>query len=157
MIAFVSLRRMLIAAALVSAAAAIGLVAYYGTGANAQSDAPSTAKGSVPGGGDAPAKAAKAGKAPGGGQGAVPVTVAEVTAQVVPFRVQAVGSAEAYATVAVKARGDGQIVDVRFREGQEVRAGSVLFDIDARPFEAALKQAEANHQRRDRKSTRLNS
>lgn len=75
------------------------------------------------------------------------MTVAVVSQQSVPVRVQAVGAAEAYATVAVKARVDGQIVDVRFREGQEVRAGSVLFKIDPRPFEAALRQAEANQQR----------
>jgi len=89
----------------------------------------------------------KAGKAGGGRQPPVPVTVAVVSQQSVPVRVQAVGQVEAYATVAVKARVDGQIVDVRFREGQEVRAGSVLFNIDPRPFEAALRQAEANQQR----------
>ena len=91
-----------------------------------------------------PGKAAKAG---GGRQPPVPVTVAVVTQQAIPVRIQAVGAAEAYATVAVKARVDGQIVDVRFREGQEVREGSVLFKIDPRPYEAALKQAEANLQR----------
>jgi len=91
-----------------------------------------------------PGKAAKAG---GGRQPPVPVTVAIVAQQAIPVRIQAVGSAEAYATVAVKARVDGQIVEVRFREGQEVRAGSVLFNIDPRPFEAAVKQAEANLQR----------
>jgi len=91
-----------------------------------------------------PGKASKAG---GGRQPPVPVTIAVVSQQSVPVRVQAVGAAEAYATVAVKARVDGQIVDVRFREGQEVRAGSVLFNIDPRPFEAALRQAEANQQR----------
>jgi multidrug efflux system membrane fusion protein len=150
MSAFLGFRRLLVAAVLASVVAAIGLVAYYyGTGANAQGGAQSAAKGSVTGGGEGPAKA---GKAPGGrgsppGQGPVPVTVASVAQQAVPFRVQAVGLVEAYATVALKARVDGQIVDVHFREGQEVRAGNVLFTIDQRPFEAALKQAEANHQR----------
>jgi multidrug efflux system membrane fusion protein len=43
----------------------------------------------------------------------------------------------------VKSRVDGQIVEVHFREGQEVKKGEVLFRIDARPFEAALKQSEA--------------
>jgi len=147
MSAFHGFRRVLIAAVLASALAAAGLVAYYGTGANAQGDAPGAAKGPVAGGPDG---ARKAGKAPGGAgqqQGPVPVTVTSVTQQAVPYRIQAVGSAEAYATVAVKARVDGQIVEVRFREGQEVRAGNVLFNIDPRPFEAALRQAEANHQR----------
>lgn len=91
--------------------------------------------------------AGDASKAGGGRQPPVPVTVARVVQQAVPVRIQTVGSAEAYATVAVKARVDGQIVGVRFKEGQEVRAGSVLFTIDPRPFEAALRQAEANHQR----------
>jgi multidrug efflux system membrane fusion protein len=149
MSALVSLRRLLIAAVLASAVAAIALVAYYGTGANAQSEAQNAAKGSVPGSGEGSAKAgqAPAGRGGGPGQAPVPVTVAAVVQQAVPFRIQAVGSVEAYATVAVKARVDGQIVDVRFREGQEVRAGSVLFRIDPRPFEAALRQAEANLQR----------
>src|SRR5207344_1585887 len=46
--------------------------------------------------------------------------------------------------VALKARVDGQIVEVGFKEGEEVRKGQVLFKIDPRPFEAALRQAEAN-------------
>ena len=83
-------------------------------------------------------------KAPQRGPAAVPVTVATVTQQDVPFRLQAIGNVEPFATVAVKARVDGQIVEVNFREGQEVRKGSVLFKIDPRPYEAALRQAEAN-------------
>jgi multidrug efflux system membrane fusion protein len=60
------------------------------------------------------------------------------------MRLQAIGNVEAFSTVAVKARVDGQIVAVNFKEGQELRKGDVLFRIDARPFEATLKQAEAN-------------
>ena len=89
------------------------------------------------------AQESKAGKA-GREAPAVPVSVATVTQQDVPFRLQAIGNVEPFATVAVKARVDGQIVEVNFREGQEVRQGSVLFKIDPRPFEAALRQAEAN-------------
>jgi len=74
----------------------------------------------------------------------VPVSVATVTQQTVAVRIEAIGNAEAYSTVALKARVDGQIVEVNFREGQEVRKGAVLFKIDARPFEATLRQAEAN-------------
>lgn len=136
--------RLLITAVLATALAAAALVAYYRAGANAQGGAPGAAAKSTVGSG-----AGKAGKAaPGGaGQAPVPVTVAAVTQQAVPYRIQAVGLAEAYATVAIRARVDGQIVEVRFREGQEVSAGSVLFNLDPRPFEAALRQAEANHQR----------
>ncbi len=88
---------------------------------------------------------AKEGKSTKGkGPPPVPVTVAVVQQQTVPVRLQAIGNVEAYATVAVKARVDGQILEVNFREGQAVKKGEVLFRIDPRPFEAALRQAEAN-------------
>lgn len=74
---------------------------------------------------------------------AVPVAVVAAVQQTVPVRLQAIGNVEAYSSVAVKSRVDGQILQVEFREGQEVRKGEVLFRIDARPFEAAFKQAEA--------------
>jgi multidrug efflux system membrane fusion protein len=75
---------------------------------------------------------------------AVPVTVARVVQKSEPVRVAAVGNIEPYTSVAIKARVDGQIVAVRFKEGDRVHKGDVLFQIDARPFEAALAQARAN-------------
>lgn len=78
------------------------------------------------------------------GPPAIPVTVALVQQELVPFRIQAIGNVEAFSTVAVKARTDGQIMDVGFKEGEEVRKGQVLFKIDPRPYEATLRQAEAN-------------
>jgi len=75
---------------------------------------------------------------------AVPVSVATVAQQTVAMRIQAIGNVEAYATVALKARVDGQIVALGFKEGQRVSKGAVLFKIDPRPFEAALRQTEAN-------------
>jgi multidrug efflux system membrane fusion protein len=75
---------------------------------------------------------------------AVPVATAEVIAKDIPLRLYAVGNVEAYTTVSVKARVDGQLVAVKFKEGEEVRQGAVLFEIDRRPFEAMLRQAEAN-------------
>ncbi len=75
---------------------------------------------------------------------AIPVSIAAVAQQTVAVRIQAIGNVEAYSTVALKARVDGQIVQVNFKEGQEVKKGAVLFKIDARPFEATLRQAEAN-------------
>jgi multidrug efflux system membrane fusion protein len=81
------------------------------------------------------------------GPPAVPVNVALVSQELVPFRIQAIGNVEAYSTVAVKARTDGQIVEVGFKEGEEVKKGQILFKIDPRPFEAALRQAEANAMR----------
>ena len=88
----------------------------------------------------------KEGGRPGKGKGppAVPVSVALVMQQTVPVRLHAIGNVEPFASVAVKARVDGQIQEVNFREGQAVKKGEVLFRIDPRPFEAALRQAEAN-------------
>src|SRR3954469_16918479 len=78
------------------------------------------------------------------GPSAVPVTVATVTQENVPIRLSAIGNVEAFQTVSIKARVDGQIVAVNFREGDRVRKGETLFRIDPRPYEAALRQAEAN-------------
>jgi multidrug efflux system membrane fusion protein len=75
---------------------------------------------------------------------AVPVTTATVVTKSVPVRLYAIGNVEPYTTVAVKARADGQLVSVHFKEGDEVRKGSVLFEIDPRPFAASLRQAQAN-------------
>ena len=78
------------------------------------------------------------------GPPAVPVTTAPVVVKTVPVRVYAIGNVEPYTTVTVKARVDGEIVSVHFKEGDEVRQGAVLFEIDPRPFAAALRQAQAN-------------
>jgi membrane fusion protein, multidrug efflux system len=86
---------------------------------------------------------AKERKAPKGPL-AVPVSVALVLQETVPVRLQGIGNVEAHATVSVKARVDGQIVAVNFQEGQPVKKGAVLFRIDPRPYQAALRQAEAN-------------
>ncbi|MGH8703915.1 MAG: efflux RND transporter periplasmic adaptor subunit [Burkholderiales bacterium] len=75
---------------------------------------------------------------------AVPVSVSPALQQSVPVRLRAIGNVEAFSTVSLKARVDGQIMTVNFREGQEVKKGETLFRIDPRPFEAALRQAEAN-------------
>jgi multidrug efflux system membrane fusion protein len=75
---------------------------------------------------------------------AVPVTTAPVLLKTVPVRLYAIGNVEPYTTVAVKARVDGQLVSVHFKEGDEVRQGAILFEIDPRPFAASLKQAQAN-------------
>jgi multidrug efflux system membrane fusion protein len=84
------------------------------------------------------------GKSKGKGPPPVPVTAAVVQQQTIPVRLHAIGNVEAYSTVAIKARVAGQILEVNFREGQPVKKGEVLFRIDPRPFEAALRQAEAN-------------
>jgi len=74
----------------------------------------------------------------------VPVLAATVTERTVPVELKAIGNVEAYATVNIKARVGGQITQVNFREGQDVEKGQLLFVIDPRPLETALRQAEAN-------------
>jgi membrane fusion protein, multidrug efflux system len=74
---------------------------------------------------------------------AAPVTVASVARQDIPVEVRAIGHVEPFTTVDVKARVGGQVTRVGFREGQNVRKGDVLFQIDPRPYQAALAQARA--------------
>ncbi len=78
---------------------------------------------------------------------AVPVIAELAKAQDVPVYVRGLGTVQAYNTVTIKSRVDGQIMDVLFEEGQEVKAGDPLFQLDPRPFRAALDQAEANLQK----------
>jgi multidrug efflux system membrane fusion protein len=87
---------------------------------------------------------AKEGRTATKGPPPVPVTVATVVQETVPVRLRAIGNVEAFRTVALKARVDGQIVVVNFNEGDPVKKREVLFRIDPRPYEAALRQAEAN-------------
>jgi multidrug efflux system membrane fusion protein len=74
---------------------------------------------------------------------AVPVTAGIIIQKAVPAQVRAIGNIEAYSTISVKSQ-IGGILRVHFREGQDVSKGDLLFTIDPRPYEAALKQAEAN-------------
>jgi multidrug efflux system membrane fusion protein len=78
------------------------------------------------------------------GPPAVPVTTVAVALKNVPVRLYAIGNVVPYTTVSVKARVDGQILSVHFKEGDEVKQGSILFELDPRPFAATLKQAQAN-------------
>jgi multidrug efflux system membrane fusion protein len=75
---------------------------------------------------------------------AIPVIADTVVQKAVPVQIRAIGNVEAYSTVAVKSQIGGQLVRVHFKEGQDVQKGDLLFTIDPRPYEAALKQAEAN-------------
>src|SRR4030043_776647 len=74
----------------------------------------------------------------------VPVTAGIVIQKAVPLQLSAIGNVEAYSTVSMKSQVGGGILRVHFREGQDVSKGDLLFTIDPRPYEAALKQAEAN-------------
>jgi len=73
----------------------------------------------------------------------VPVFTAKVQSKSVPVTIPAVGTAEPLTTVQVRAQVTGQLAEVHFREGQDVKKGQPLFTIDARPFQATLAQAEA--------------
>ncbi len=73
---------------------------------------------------------------------AIPVTVAVAVQKNVPVQVRAIGNVEAYSTVSVKTQVTGELTGVYFKEGQDIRKGQLLFTLDKRPFEAALRQAE---------------
>jgi len=74
---------------------------------------------------------------------AVPVVVAPVVTKNLPIQIRSTGVVEAYSTVAVKSRIGGQLIEVGFKDGQDVKQGDLLFRIDPRPLEAQLQQAIA--------------
>ena len=78
---------------------------------------------------------------------AVPVGVATVQQRDFPVYLTGLGSVQAFNTVALKSRIDGQIMKVNFQEGQDVKEGELLIQIDNRPYEVALQTAKANLQR----------
>jgi multidrug efflux system membrane fusion protein len=73
--------------------------------------------------------------------------VAEARAEDVPVDLRNIGNVEAYATVTIRSQITGQITKIHFREGQEVKAGDLLFTIDPRPSQGALRQAQADLKR----------
>ncbi len=79
----------------------------------------------------------------GGRAMTIPVGVAPAEVRDLPVYLNGLGSVEAFNTVVVKSRIDGQLVEVHFREGQEVEKGDLLAVIDPRPYQVALSQAEA--------------
>ena len=77
------------------------------------------------------------------GPAPIVVTVTPVTRADFPLVLQSIGQVQAYNTVLVRARVDGQIMKIGFNEGQMVKQGDLLAQIDPRPFQAALDQALA--------------
>jgi multidrug efflux system membrane fusion protein len=115
-------RRWLLAVA-IGAAAVIAAWVWHARGQNAK------LAGGAPSQGDA-------------GRG-VAVIVAPVIQRDVPVYLEGLGSVVAFNTVMVRSRVDGQLVKVAFSEGQEVRQGDLLAQVDPRPFEIQVRQAEA--------------
>jgi multidrug efflux system membrane fusion protein len=91
------------------------------------------------------------------GRGPVPVLVAKAIRKTVAQRLHAIGRVEAYSTVEIKSQINGQVMEVHFKEGQEVHRGDLLFTIDPRPFEAALNQAIADLNRDNAQKLQLSN
>lgn len=80
----------------------------------------------------------------GAGTPPVPVLAAHVEEKTAPVQITAVGNAQPYTQVAIRAQITGQLSKVNFQEGQTVKRGDLLFTIDPRPTQAALEQVQAN-------------
>ena len=90
--------------------------------------------------GKAPATARK-------GAGPAPVVVGRVERKVVPLALDAIGAVEPIRSVGVRSQVTGILLRVHFQEGQEVKAGDLLFEIDPRTFQNGLRQADADLQK----------
>ena len=78
------------------------------------------------------------------GMPVVPVSAAKATRESVPTELRVVGTVEASAIVQVKSQIAGELMRIGFTEGQNVAKDQLLFEVDPRPYEEALRQAEAN-------------
>jgi multidrug efflux system membrane fusion protein len=78
----------------------------------------------------------------GGAAAAVPVQTAKVVVKPVPIVLGAVGTAEAVSAVDIRSQVTGPLLEIHFAEGQDVRKGQLLFVLDPRPFQDAIRQAE---------------
>src|SRR5262249_24932900 len=86
---------------------------------------------------------------------AVPVSVAKAVQKTIPIELTSIGAGEAYSTVSVESQVNAKLEASHFQQGQFVKKGELLFTLDARPFEAALAQAQAN-MARDKAQANLN-
>ncbi|MCX6952512.1 MAG: efflux RND transporter periplasmic adaptor subunit [Verrucomicrobia bacterium] len=82
-----------------------------------------------------------------GNTGPVPVVVDTAKQKDMPLNLLAIGAVESVRAVAIKSLVTGVLQKVNFREGQDVKAGELLFEIDPRPFQNALRSAEADLQK----------
>jgi multidrug efflux system membrane fusion protein len=114
--------------------AALGFWYYRGNKASTEAQGPGSAAGAGQG-------SAKGGR-PGGGGLVVPVVVATAVRGDLPVYFNGLGTVTAFNTVTVRSRVDGQIVKINFTEGQTVHQGDALVEIDPRPYQVQLEQAE---------------
>lgn len=75
-----------------------------------------------------------------GGRPPAPVVVASVEQRDIPVQIKAIGNVEAYQTVQIRSQVNGQIQKIFFKEGEDVRQGQQLFQLDKRPFQADLEK-----------------
>jgi len=75
---------------------------------------------------------------------AVPVLIGQVVEKSMPMRLHAIGNVETVASVAVKSRVDGQIIATPVHDGQDLAKGDLLFQLDPKPYQSQLEQAQAN-------------
>ena len=90
------------------------------------------------------AGAAACAKQPPPAQANVPVSVVLAERRAVSYTIAATGTVEPIATVEVTSQVGCILQPVHFHEGEDVQQGQVLFEIDARPYQAARQQSEAN-------------
>ena len=122
-------------------AVALALATTACSGGEAKSSSSSGNSSNAPGAGRGNA----AGR--GGLNAPVPVTIAPVVQKSVPLEIEGIGTVIAATTVAVRAQITGEMTSVHFKEGEDVTQGQVLVELDKRPLQAALEQAEATLQR----------
>ncbi|QYM80520.1 efflux RND transporter periplasmic adaptor subunit [Horticoccus luteus] len=78
------------------------------------------------------------------GGDAAPVIVAHAERKAVPLALPAIGAVEPIRTVSVRSQANGTLLKIHFQEGDDVKAGELLFELDSRPFENSLRSAEAD-------------
>jgi multidrug efflux system membrane fusion protein len=87
------------------------------------------------------------GKGGKGGGGPAPVLVGQVNKKIVPLVIEAIGAVEPIRTTAIRSQVTGNLMKIAIQEGQDVKEGDLLFEVDPRPFVNALKSAEADLQK----------